>query len=87
MLPALQSVRDAFRPACAVIPIPIPIRFRFQTRLACIILQDEKGEQRQVRVDQFPVASELLNGLMAAVMREVRRSDTLRGKLYQVRLP
>lgn len=36
-------------------------------------------------MDQFPVASELLNGLMAAVMREVRRSDTLRGKLYQVR--
>ncbi|GAB4817016.1 hypothetical protein N2152v2_004062 [Parachlorella kessleri] len=42
------------------------------------------GEQRQVRVDQFPVASELVNQLMEVVMREARASPTLRTKLFQV---
>ncbi len=47
-------------------------------------VQGKIGEQRQVRVDQFPVASELVNQLMEVVMREARASPTLRTKLFQV---
>ena len=46
--------------------------------------QGAEGEQRQVRVDRFPVASELVNQLMELVLREAKASPLLRTKLYQV---
>ena len=60
--------------------------------LVCIIIrtcfsipsQDEaSGEQRRVRVDQFPVASELVNQLMKIIMDEIRAVPVLRTKLFQ----
>ena len=49
-------------------------------------LQDAQGKQQQKRMDQFPVASQLLNELMAEVMVHVGRSKPLEHKLFQVRV-
>ncbi len=46
--------------------------------------RDEKGQQRDVRVDSFPVASELLNELMGLLREHVRATPVLRHKLFQV---
>ena len=37
-------------------------------------------------MDQFPVASQLVNELMAEVMAHVARNKSLEHKLFQVRL-
>lgn len=42
-----------------------------------------RPEQRQVRVDQFPVASRLLNELMALLRDHVKGEPALRRKLFQ----
>ena len=49
-------------------------------------LQDAQGEQQQKRMDHFPVASQLVNELMAEVMVHVGRSKPLEHKLFQVGL-
>lgn len=46
--------------------------------------RDDKGQQRDVRVDSFPVASELLNELMGLLREHVRATPVLRQKLFQV---
>lgn len=46
--------------------------------------RDDKGQQRDVRVDSFPVASELLNELMGLLREHVRATPVLRHKLFQV---
>ncbi|KAL4443688.1 hypothetical protein ABPG75_011425 [Micractinium tetrahymenae] len=45
--------------------------------------RDEQGQQRDVRVDSFPVASELLNELMGLLREHVRATPVLRQKLFQ----
>ena len=49
-------------------------------------LQDAQGTQQQKRMDQFPVAGQLVNELMAEVMAHVGRNKSLEHKLFQVRL-
>jgi tRNA (uracil-5-)-methyltransferase len=44
---------------------------------------EESGERRRIRVETFPVASELINHLMHHVMTAVRSSHMLRHKLFQ----
>lgn len=47
-------------------------------------LQDnETGESKRIRVDSFPVASELVNELMPRVMEVVQGDSILRRKLFQ----
>ncbi|KAG7672760.1 hypothetical protein Ndes2526B_g08238 [Nannochloris sp. 'desiccata'] len=44
---------------------------------------NETGESKRVRVDSFPVASELINELMPRVMEAVQGNIVLRKKLFQ----
>ncbi|WP_409309343.1 tRNA (uridine(54)-C5)-methyltransferase TrmA [Pectobacterium sp. B1J-3] len=40
--------------------------------------------KQRIRVDQFPVASELINRLMPVLIRELQPNPTLRRKLFQI---
>ena len=46
--------------------------------------EDPKKDRKTVRMDQFPVASELINKLMLEVMEAVKGEPELRRKLFQV---
>ena len=46
--------------------------------------EDPKKDRKVVRMDQFPVASTLINRLMAELMAEVKATPELRRKLFQV---
>jgi len=47
-------------------------------------MQDEAtGKPKRVRMEAYPVASKLVNSLMAAVMRAVRTTPVLKFKLFQ----
>lgn len=43
-----------------------------------------QADKSKYRVDAFPVASQLINRAMQCIMEEVKPSETLRRKLYQV---
>ena len=45
---------------------------------------DEGGKSVKVRMDQYPVASELVNELMVKIRDHVVGSDCLKKKLFQV---
>lgn len=44
----------------------------------------DQATKQKFRVDHFPVASELINKLMAALLDNIRNNETLRRKLFQV---
>lgn len=45
---------------------------------------DENGKSVKVRMDQYPVASELVNQLMVEIRKNVLKHDILKNKLFQV---
>ncbi|MBU9979208.1 tRNA (uridine(54)-C5)-methyltransferase TrmA [Proteus mirabilis] len=47
------------------------------------IMFDQETKQR-IRVDQFPVASQLINQMMVALLAEIKDKPTLRHKLFQI---
>lgn len=47
------------------------------------IMFDQETKQR-IRVDQFPVASQLINQMMIALLAEIKDKPTLRHKLFQI---
>ncbi|MBG2875307.1 tRNA (uridine(54)-C5)-methyltransferase TrmA [Proteus alimentorum] len=47
------------------------------------IMFDQETKQR-IRVDQFPVASQLINKMMVALLAEIKDKPTLRKKLFQI---
>ncbi|MEQ4901303.1 tRNA (uridine(54)-C5)-methyltransferase TrmA [Proteus vulgaris] len=47
------------------------------------IMFDQETKQR-IRVDHFPVASQLINKMMIALLAEIKNKPTLRQKLFQI---
>lgn len=47
------------------------------------IMFDQKTKQRY-RVDEFPIASKLINQMMKALLDDIRSNDVLRNRLFQV---
>ncbi|WP_369309146.1 tRNA (uridine(54)-C5)-methyltransferase TrmA [Providencia rettgeri] len=47
------------------------------------IMFDQETKER-IRVDQFPVASQLINQMMAALLPLIKQSELLRHKLFQI---
>lgn len=44
----------------------------------------DKETKERIRVDQFPVASQLINDMMAALLPLIKQSELLRHKLFQI---
>ncbi len=90
----IQSVKDQFAefglPAIDVFPSQkLNYRMRSEFRVwhdgdDLFHIMFDKETKEKIRIDQFPPASELINAVMADLIKELKPNETLRRKLFQI---